>query len=389
MPDALLKWREEFPTLDHSVHMISHSLGAMPRRTRERLSQFADEWTSRSIRAWSEGWWDMPVTVGNLIADIIDAPARSIVMHQNVSICQQIILSALDWSTPRNKLVTERLNFPSNHYIFHHWPRYGARVVEVGSDESKAVPLEMLLDAIDEQTLLVSVSHVTFRSSSLQDLAAIVEKAHRVGALVMADTYQSCGTVPFSVRDLKVDFVTGGSVKWLCGGPGAAYLYVRPDLISSLAPAATGWMAHKEPFAFTPGPIEFADDATRFLNGTPAIPALYAAMSGYEIVREIGVVSIREKSQRQTQMLVELALEAGLPFNGIEDPKQRGGVVIFDVPNGKAITAELLLRDILVDYRPGAGIRIAPHFYTTDDELARTIHEIRELQDTLFDRRPL
>ena len=382
MHDPLLIWREEFPTLAHTVHMISHSLGAMPRRTRARLTQFADEWTERSIRAWSEGWWDMPITVGNLIGDIIDAPHGSIVMHQNVSICQQVILSALDWSGRRNKLVTESLNFPSNHYIFHHWPRYGARIVEVESDDTKTVPLEKLLAAIDEETLLVSVSHVTFRSSYLQDLKAIVEKAHRVGALVMADTYQSCGTVPFSVRELNVDFATGGSVKWLCGGPGAAYLYVRPDLLRTLEPAATGWMAHKQPFAFTPGPIEFAEDATRLLNGTPAVPALYAAMSGYEIVREIGVEAIRAKSQRQTQLLIEKARAAGLVFNGIEDPRQRGGVVIFDVPNGKQVTEELLRRDILVDYRPGAGIRIAPHFYTTDEELDQTL-------DALLDCRPL
>lgn len=383
MHDPLLKWREEFPTLSHTVHMISHSLGAMPRRTRDRLKQFADEWSDRSIRAWREGWWDMPITVGNLIAEIIDAPQGSVVMHQNVSITQQIVLSALDWSGKRNKLVTESLNFPSNHYIFHHWPRYGVRVVEVESDDSKTVPLEKLLAAIDEETLLVSVSHVTFRSSYLQNLAAIVEKAHRVGAMVLADTYQSCGTVPFSVRELNVDFATGGSVKWLCGGPGAAYLYIRLDHIKTLEPAATGWMAHKEPFAFTPGPIEFADDATRFLNGTPAIPALYAAMSGYEIVKQIGVPAIREKSQRQTQLLIEQAKEAGLKFNGIENAKERGGVVIFDVPNGKAVTAELLRNDILVDYRPGAGIRIAPHFYTTDEELGQTIAAIKAAAELL------
>jgi kynureninase len=381
--DPLLKWREEFPTLNHTVHMISHSLGAMPRKTRDRLTQYAEEWTHRSIRAWSEGWWDMPITVGNLIGQIIDAPAGSIVMHQNVSICQQVILSALDWSGKRNKLVTESLNFPSNHYIFHHWPRYGARIVEVDTDDGLTVPIEKLLAAIDEETLLVTISHVTFRSSYLQNVAAVIEKAHRVGALVMIDTYQSCGTVPFSVRDLNVDFATGGSVKWLCGGPGAAYLYVRPDLLPTLQPAATGWMAHKEPFAFTPGPIEFAEDATRLLNGTPAIPALYAAMSGYEIVRDIGVPAIRAKSQRQTQRLIELATEAGLPFRGILNPQERGGVVIFDVPEGKQVTAELLRRDILVDFRPGAGIRIAPHFYTTDEELERSIYEIRNISSTL------
>lgn len=363
--------------------MISHSLGAMPQRTRARLAQFADEWTERSIRAWSEGWWDMPVTVGDLIGKIIGAPAASVVMHQNVSICQQIVLSSLDWTGRRNKLVTESLNFPSNQYIFHHWPRYGARIVEVPSPDALQVPLERLLAAIDEETLLVSVSHVTFRSSHLQDLPAIVEKAHRVGAMVLADTYQSCGTVPFDVSEINLDFATGGSVKWLCGGPGAAYLYVRPGLRPKLYPAATGWMAHRAPFEFQPGPIEFADDATRFLNGTPAIPALYAAMSGYEIVAEIGVDRIRAKSLRQTQRLIELAEDAGLRFNGIRDTTQRGGVVIFDVPNGKEVTAELLRRDILVDYRPGAGIRIAPHFYTTDEELEFTIHSIRSIANTL------
>jgi kynureninase len=381
--DPALKWRDEFPTLATTTHMISHSLGAMPKRARERLRQFADEWTDRSIRAWSEGWWDMPVTVGNLIASIIDASTGSVVMHQNVSICQQVVLSSLDWTGRRNKLLSDTLNFPSNQYIFHNWPRYGARLVEVPSHDGLRVPLEALLDAIDEETLLVSVSHVTFRSSYLQNLAAIVEKAHRVGALVLADTYQSCGTVPFSVRELNLDFATGGSVKWLCGGPGAAYLYVRPDLRPTLRPAATGWMAHRAPFDFEGGAIGYADDATRFLNGTPAIPALYAAMSGYEIVAEIGVDNIRAKSLRQTQRLIEMAEEAGLPFHGIRDPKERGGVAIFDVPNGKEVTAELLRRDILVDYRPGAGIRIAPHFYTTDEELELTVQAIRSISNTL------
>lgn len=355
----------------------------MPQRTRARLAQFADEWTERSIRAWGEGWWDMPITVGNLIARIIGAPMDSVVMHQNVSICQQLVLSALDWSGKRNKLITESLNFPSNQYIFHHWPRYGARIVEVPSHDGIMVPLEDLLTAIDEQTLLVNVSHVTFRSSFLQNLPAIIDKAHRVGAMVLADTYQSCGTVPFNVTEWNVDFATGGSVKWLCGGPGAAYLYVRPDLRNQLQPAATGWMAHKQPFQFTPGPIEFADDATRFLNGTPAIPALYAAMSGYEIIHEIGVPAIRSKSQQQTEYLIAEGERLGLRFNGVRNRQERGGVVIFDVPNGKELTAELLRRDILVDFRPGAGIRIAPHFYTTQEELDQTLAEIRNISNTL------
>lgn len=377
--DPLLAWREEFPTLSKTVHLISHSLGAMPRRTRERLTQFADEWTDRNIRAWEEGWWDMPVTVGNLIGRIIGAGEGEVVMHQNVSICQSIVLSCFEWSGGRNTLVSESLNFPSNHYLHQHLPRYGARVVEVPSDDGVTVPLERLIEAIDERTALVSVSHVTFRSSAVQNLAAIVEKAHRVGAYVMADLYQSAGTVPLDVRELDVDFACGGSVKWLCGGPGAGYLYVRRDLWPWLHPAATGWQAHREPFAFAGGPIEYADNAFRFLNGTPNVPAMYSAMSGYEIINEIGVPRIREKSQRQTRMLIELAQAAGFPYRGPARDEDRGGVVVIDVPDGKRIVAELARRDVLVDYRPGAGIRIAPHFYTTDDECRRVIGEIRDL----------
>jgi len=235
---------------------------------------------------------------------------------------------------------------------------------------------EQVLDAIDDETQLVSVSHVAFRSSFVQDLAAITQRAHEKGALVIADLYQSAGVLPVDVHALGVDFATGGSVKWLCGGPGAGYLYVRPDLRLRLRPVATGWMAHRRPFEFEPGPIEFADDAFRFLNGTPNIPALYSARSGYEIVNEIGVEAIRTKSVRQTQRLIELADEAGFSVRSCREPRARGGVVVLDVPNGERVTRELVLREVLVDYRPNAGIRVAPHFYTADYELERAIGEI-------------
>ncbi len=241
------------------------------------------------------------------------------------------------------------------------------------------LPLELMLAAIDEQTQLVSVSQVAFRSSYVQDLAALVRRAHDVGALVIADLYQSAGILPVDVRALGVDFATGGSVKWLCGGPGAGYLYVREDLRARLKPAATGWMAHSRPFEFEPGPIDFAPDVFRFLNGTPNVPALYSARSGYEIINRIGVEAIRAKSIRQTQRLIELADEAGLAVRSCRDPKTRGGVVVVDVPNGKEVTRELTRREVLVDYRPGAGIRIAPHFYNSDEEVDRAIAEIQSI----------
>ena len=374
--DPLLAWRSEFPILADTTYMVSHSLGAMPKRTSAALQEFADTWATRGVRAWHEGWWEMPVTIGNLLGTIIGAGEGEVVMHQNVSVCQSLVVSCFDWSGPRNKLVTDGLNFPSNDYIYHPLKRQGAEIVSVASPDSVTLPLDLLLEAIDERTQLVSVSHIAFRSSYMQDLAAIVKHAHAKGAMVVADIYQSAGIVPLNVRELDVDFATGGSVKWLCGGPGAGYLYVKRDLWHRLEPGATGWMAHEDPFEFAGGPIAYAKDAFRFLNGTPNIPALYSARSGYEIINQVGVETIRAKSQRQTQCLIERALEEGLRVVSPRDPTVRGGVVILDVPGGKEATAELARRAVIVDYRPGAGVRIAPHFYTSDEELDRTITEI-------------
>ncbi|HKE25862.1 MAG TPA: aminotransferase class V-fold PLP-dependent enzyme [Bryobacteraceae bacterium] len=379
MTDELLSWRKEFPILANTVYLISHSLGAMPVRTRDNLAQYADAWNTRGIRAWEEGWWEMPVRVGDLIGKIIGAMPGEVVMHPNVSVCQSIVLSCFDWAAKRNKIVTDDLNFPSNLYIYRELERTGARVVTVPSPDGITVPPENILAAIDDETQLVSISHVIFRSSYLQDVAAITRRAHAVGAKVIVDIYHAAGTVPLDVRLSGVDFATGGSVKWLCGGPGAGYLYIRRDLWPELRPRVTGWVAHRNPFAFDNGAMDYADDSFRFLNGTPAIPALYAARAGYEIIAEVGMERIRAKSIRQTSRLVELAQEAGFTIRSPLDAAQRGGTVVIDVPRGDEITRELSRRDFLVDYRPGAGIRIAPHFYTKDEELELIIREIQAI----------
>ena len=379
--DELLSWRKEFPVLDNTVYLISHSLGAMPLRTRDRLREYADMWDTRSIRSWEEGWWMMPTKVGDLIGKIIGAGEGEVVMHPNVSVCQSLVAGCLDFSGKRNKIVSEAFNFPSNLYIYSAL-RNGARLVTVPSPDGVTVPLDELLKAIDEETRLVSVSHVIYRSSFIQDLAAITRRAHEVGALVIADVYQSVGTVPLNVRELGLDFATGGSVKWLCGGPGAGYLYVRRDLWGQLEPQLTGWLAHKDPFDFASEPIAYADDIYRFLNGTPNVPGMYAAMSGYEIVNEVGVERIREKSIRQTSRLIEIADEAGFTVTCPRNAGDRGGTVVFDVPHGQDVTTELLRRDFLVDYRPGAGIRVAPHFYTKDEELDLIVREIKTILET-------
>ncbi len=383
MADILLQYRSQFPILEQAVYLISHSLGAMPRATYDRLHEYADTWATRGVRAWAEGWWDRPVTLGNEVARIIGADPNTVVMHQNVSICQSLILSCLlpAKDGKRNKIVFEELNFPSVMYVYEaHARAYGLRVERVKSDDGITMPLERMLAAIDEETLLVPISHVLFKSAFLQDAKAITARAHEVGAMVVLDTYQSAGTVPFSVRELEVDFATGGSVKWLCGGPGAGYLYVRPDLIDQFEPKTTGWMAHEHPFAFD-SDLHYAPNITRFLHGSPAIPALYAAESGYQIINAIGVAAIREKSVRQTQRLIELAAEAGFRVTSPRDPSQRGGTITVWDDNAAAITKELVRREFIVDYRPGAGVRISPHFYTKDEELDLIVAEMKKIRD--------
>jgi len=382
--DELLEWRGEFPILEKTVYLISHSLGAMPRATYDRLHEYADIWATRGVRAWAEGWWEMPVTIGNEVARIIGADRGSVVMHQNVSICQSLILSCflpLPENSKRKKIVYSELNFPSVMYVYEaHARDHGLRIQTVKSDDGITVPLERVLDAIDEETLLVPISHVLYKSAFLQNAKAITERAHEVGAMVVLDTYQSAGTVPFSVKDLKVDFATGGSVKWLCGGPGAGYLYVRPDLIDKLQPKTTGWMAHEAPFAFETE-MRYAPNIARFLHGSPAIPAMYAAQSGYQIINEIGVPAIRAKSVRQTQRLIELAEAAGFRVTSPKDSAQRGGTITVWEENAAAITKELIRREFVVDYRPGAGVRISPHFYTKDEELELVIAEMKKIRD--------
>lgn len=382
MTDELLKWRLEFPILAKSVYLISHSLGAMPRETFTLLTEYAETWATRGVRAWAEGWWDMPVTTGNEVARIIGADPGTVVMHQNVSICQSLILSCFEPTPKRNKIVYSELNFPSVMYVYEAHARDGKlRIETVPSDDGITIPLERFLAAIDEETLLVPFSHVLFKSGFLQNAKAITERAHEVGAMVVLDAYQSAGTVPFSVKDLNVDFATGGSVKWLCGGPGAGYLYVRPDLHQQLQPKTTGWMAHEQPFAFETE-LHYARDIRRFLHGSPAIPALYAAQSGYHIINEIGVENIRHKSVRQTTRLIELAEEAGFEVTSPKSAADRGGTVTIGHPDAAAITNELIRREFIVDYRPGAGVRVSPHFYTKDEELDLVIAEMKKIRDT-------
>lgn len=379
--DPLLRFRAEFPILESTTYLVSNSLGAMPRAVPERLAEYAEQWQARGVRAWAEGWWAMPVAVGDEIAPLIGAGAREVAMVPNVTIAQAQILSALryDRGGGRDTIVMTELDFPSVRYVYDELAsRLGARVVVVPSEDGVRVDEERLMHAIDERTRLVAISHVLFRSAYVLDAARITAHAHRMGALVSLDAYHSVGVLPVDVYALGVDFLTGGVLKWLCGGPGGCFLWVHPEISNRVAPALTGWQAHKHPFAFEPE-MSYADHAWRWLTGTPVIPALFAATVGPRLLRDAGMSAVREKSLRQTSRLIELAEQRGFPITVAREPFRRGGTVALDVPHAREVAQALLAREVIVDYRPGAGIRVAPHFYTSDEELDDAILAIGEI----------
>ncbi len=377
--DDLLRYRSQFPILADSTYLISNSLGAMPGAVHEAMQDYTNLWATRGVASWEEKWWMLASEVGDQLGGLMNAAPGSVSCHQNVTLCQATIASCFHFSGSRNKVVYSDMNFPSVMYFWEAQASRGARIQMVPTDDGVHVPLERLLDAIDEQTLIVPISHVIFRSSFIQDAKAIIEKAHKVGAYVVLDSFQSLGTVPVDVQALDADFAVGGVLKWLCGGPGTAYLYVRPDLGQKLEPKLTGWTAHQNPFAFETGPIRYTDPSYKFMNGTPNIAALYAAQPGLRIVTEVGVDRIREKSMRQTARLIELADAHGWRVNTPRNPAERGGTVSIEMPHAPEVCRELVKRRIFVDYRPKAGVRFSPHFYTRDEELDIAISAVVEI----------
>ena len=393
--DELLAYRDRFPILGDCTYLINHSLAAMPAAAEDRLLEYARMWRERGIRSWGEGWWDMSVTVGDQLGRILGAPAGSVVMHQNVTVAEMVVLSCFRNPGARNRVVYEEANFPSVRYLYQAQPELEVVVVE----DDRAI-----VEAIDERTLLVPISHVLFRNAEIQAVEPIVRRAHEAGAHVVLDCYQSAGIVPFDLTALDVDFAVGGSVKWLCGGPGAGWLYVRPDLADRLEPTFVGWQGHARPFAFEPE-LEYAPGARRFLTGTPNVPALYAATAGYDVIEEVGVPRIRERSLALTSLLIELLDERGLGVVSPREPGRRGGTVLVDTPDHAAVHRELGERGIICDFRPdgleapaaeqpapgrrdrGAfggpgGIRLGPHFFNTEDEIRHTVEQLADIVDS-------
>lgn len=376
--DPLLAARAEFPTLEHTLHFASHTLGAMPRGVTEALARYADTWTRRGIRAWEEGWFAAPTEVGNVIAGLIGGEPESVAMFENVTTAESVALSAFDFTSPRNRLICTAEDFPSLLYLYEGLERRGVEVVRIPTREGRRIEEADVIAAIDARTAVVAISHVLFRTAQVLDIAAIARAARAAGARTLIDAYQAVGTVPVDVRAMGIDLLAGGSVKWLCGGPGAGYLYVSPRVAGDLAPAITGWLAHREPFAFDSGPTRRDAGARRFWTGTPAVPAYLAARCGYDLIARLGVSAIRAKSLRLTGRMLALAEESGMRVGSPREPGRRGGTVVLDLPHADRVCRELLAADVLCDHRPGVGLRLAPHFYTRDEEVDDVMRRVRD-----------
>ncbi len=377
--DPLLAYRARFPSLERTLHLASHTLGAMPGEVEETLVEYARTWSGRGIRAWEERWMQVPREVAGSLESLLHAAPGTVSLHPNVTVAQAVALSCVDFTPARPRLVCTAEDFPSVLYLYEGLARRGAEVVRVPARDGRRIEAADVAAAIDERTAVVALSHVLFRTAQAVDLEPIVRRAREAGALTLVDAYQSLGTLDVDVREPRFDLATGGAIKWLCGGPGTGWLYVRPDLAPRLRPAITGWFGHEEPFAFDSGPQRYHPGEWRFFNGTPAIPAYLAARPGIAIAASIGGAAIRAKSVRQTTRLVALADEYGLRVGSPRDASRRGGTVCLDVPNAAEACRALLAQDMLLDHRPGVGLRLAPHYYTRDDELDEAMRRVRDV----------
>jgi kynureninase len=373
--------RDEFPTLVSGIHLLSHSLGPVPRAARESMLAYCDAWENHTGEdAWATSWWELSQLVGDGIARILGGAAGSVQIQPNASIALASVASCFDFkATSRNKVVTTVLDFPSMEYIWDAQKELGAAVEVVASADGVSIPLERILSAIDDRTCLVSLSHTSYRSSSTIDARAIVEHAHAKGALVLLDVYQSAGVVELEAANWNVDFLIGGTIKWLCGGPACGYLYVRPDLQRAFKPRLTGWVAHEAPFDFAHSPMRYARSVRRFAQGTPSIPALYSALPGLEIIEAVGVAEIARESRRRTEWMIAFALEHGWTLNTPRKSNERGGTVMIRVENGPAMVERLAEKKVFVDCRPNAGLRISPHFFNSDEEVEEAMAILAKL----------
>jgi kynureninase len=373
----LERYREEYPILATSTYMNSNSMGAMHRGSAAALREYTELWAKEGVEAWDH-WPGFINETADMAARFFNGGTGNTTLGENVATFQARIASALDYRE-RPKVVIEELMFPNVIYVWDRFARLGVELELVASEDGMTIATERMLEAIDERTALVSISHAVYVSGALLDVAAICKRAHEVGALVMCDVYQTAGVVPIDVQAWDLDILVGGSHKWLCGGPGTCFLWVRPELRERLTPMTTGWMAHAAPFDMAPAPIRLAEDPWRFVAGTPSVPAYYVARNAYQNLLEVGVETIREHNLALSRIVIERAQAAGLKIHSPLDDGQRTGFVAVDFEGSEAASKVLIDERYKLDWRPNCGLRIGPHFYNTEAEVERMMQRIVEL----------
>jgi len=378
--------RKNFPILEKCVYLISNSLGAVPLQVRDALERFYTLWAEEGVSAWEKEWWALSQKIGDTVASLIGAEKDSVAMMTNATLCHWVALSTQFSSKDgkRDTIIMTDHDFPSIIYAvskicsFMNW-----KLELVESHAKPGIEVAEILKRVDEKTLLVVTSHVYFKTAYIQDVCRIARHARSKGALTLIDGYHAPGTIPVDVKELGVDFYIGGCLKWLCGGPGNAFLYVRPELKQDLEPRLTGWMAHKNPFEFS-RQLEYSEGAYKLMSGTPPISSLYTAKAGLEVIQKAGIESIRRKSIEQTKMLIENASARGFNLTTPVEDEKRGGAVSFGMPYPHQVKQALVMRNVKIDFRKGRDkepdvIRVGPHFYTEDAEIELLFELIDEI----------
>jgi kynureninase len=381
--------RREFPILKRCTYLISNSLGAVPRGVKDSLGRYYSLWEQDGVSAWSREWWDLARTVGDKVAELIGAGPNEVTMLTHATQAHWVALSTAfgERSGGRTKIIMTDLDFPSTIYaVTRIAEAMGWEIDKIDTGGVPDIPWQRIAERIDAQTLCVAVSHVCYRSAYIQEIARISEYARRFGAFTLIDGYHAPGTVPVDVKQADVDFYVGGCLKWLCGGPGNAFLYVRPAYATHNPPQLTGWLAHRSPFLFEPL-MDYAEGAHRQMSGTPPIPALYCASPGLDLIREIGISAIRRKSLHQTGQIIRLADERGYRVFTPRTEGSRGGAVSLGIPHAFPVKQALEHRNFKLDFRKGGDeepdvIRVGPHFYTQDQEILNFFEALDDIYTT-------
>ena len=373
----LVAYRSEFPILQRKTYLNSCSLGALSDRSMQGIAQFMETWNEWGAHAWYEIWMGEIAKIKQKFATIIGADPNEVAIAPNVSTALSSIASAIDYSQ-RNNVVLADMDFPTLTYQWLVKKRLGVECRFVESADRVYIPPELFESVVDDRTALVATSRVFFTSGYIQDIRKIADIAHKNGSYILVDDYQGTGQIPLNVDAMDIDFLVTGTLKWLMGGPGLALVYIREGLIPQLQPTITGWFGHRDQFQFKTREFEFRADAARIEMGTPAVPAVYAANGGLDIVQEISVEQICERTRYLTNDLIARAREHGWTVRAPQEPEQRSSIVMMQIERPEEVVKALVDRNIITDSRPGL-LRISPYFYNTIEENAIVIDAIAEI----------